>query len=77
MAARYDSTALIDSAFRDYFDRIIREYSIIEYYLVDGTVSFITVDRFHQIYQLWTLDDGLIDMYLCSKPSENLSQQQQ
>lgn len=76
LAARYDSTALVDPAFKFYFDQLIKEHSIVEYYLAENTGSFIMVDDHNKIYSLITLNDDMVEMYLSSQASETLTPDQ-
>jgi len=76
MAARYDSTALVDPAFKIHFDHIVNKHRIIEYYLVEAMGNFIMIDDQHQVHCLITLDQGLVEVYLNCKSSETLSAEQ-
>jgi len=76
MAARYDSTALVDPAFKAHFDNIVNKHRIVEYYLVEAMGNFIMIDDQRKIHCLMTLDEGLVEVYLNCKSSETLSAEQ-
>jgi CheY-like chemotaxis protein len=61
---RPGQTALGDSAFIDYFNGLVTKHHIQEYYLMEGTGSFLMIDRKKKLHSLITLSDEMIKVYL-------------
>jgi len=72
LANRSDATALIDPTFTDYFQTIIDQNNISEYYLADPTGTFLMVDREKNLKSLFTFDDGAIEAVTSSGQAESL-----
>ncbi len=70
---RPESTALVDPVFITEFNRLVTKHHIQEYYLVEGTGSFLMIGADKKLYSLITLDEGLIDAYLNSKSRDTLT----
>lgn len=75
LSLRSESTALVDPGFvEDFYKRVVL-HNIQEYYLVDGTGTFIMVGPEGEYYSLVTIDDGLVDVFLDSESMELLSKE--
>lgn len=70
---RPESTALIDPVFISYFEGLLKKHRIQEFYLMEGTGSFLMVGPDRLPYSLITLEDRHIEAYLESQGAEALS----
>lgn len=75
LSLRSESTALVEPTFvKDFYERVA-SHNIQEYYLVEGTGTFIMVGSDGKKYSLVTIDDGLVEVFLDSESMEKLSQE--
>lgn len=76
LQSRYSSTALVESAFKTYFDKLITDHDIEEYYLVDDRGTFLMIDSKNEAHSLITLDDERVETYLASESGDTLTSSQ-
>lgn len=74
---RSESTALIEPTFVEDFYQRVASYNIQEYYLVDGTGTFLMIGQDGKSHSLVTVDDGLVDVFLDSESMDLLSQEEE
>ena len=67
------SIPLFDASFIDYFQDILKNNTIDEYYLVYPTGSFLMISRDYQLYSLITLDHALFEEYPALLSDESLT----
>ena len=69
---RPGSTALTEPSFIKFFEDLVEKKHIKEYYLVEGTGSFVMVGKKQKVHSLITLSDELVTVYLNSSSIETL-----
>lgn len=72
---RPESTALIDPAFITFFNELVKKHKIQEYYLMEGTGSFVMVGPDKKVFSLLTLEERHIEAFLDSQSADRLSPQ--
>lgn len=76
LKSRYSSTALVEPAFKAYFDKLVADNEIEEYYLADDRGTFLMIDAKGQAHSLITLDDERVETYLASESGDTLTSAQ-
>jgi CheY-like chemotaxis protein len=70
---RYHATGLLDPVFSEYFEKLVHDHHIKEYYLVEPTGTFFMVDEDNQYKCLITLVDDMVETFLPDEPTPYIS----
>jgi CheY-like chemotaxis protein len=68
----YYSTALLDPVFIDYFEKLLDDHQIKEYYLVETLGTYFMVDHQDRYKCLVTLVDDMLETFLPDNPTPSL-----
>lgn len=69
----YYSTALLDPVFIDYFEKLLEQHQIREYYLVDALGTYFMIDHDNQYKCLITMVEDMLDTFLPDSSTRYLS----
>lgn len=70
---RPNLTALLDPVFIKYFQSLVQQYHICEYYLVEPIGSYFMIDKSGHYKSLITLVEDMLDTFLPDEPTASLN----